>query len=403
MNDQQTQPCPDCDGYGFTIDVEHDIFYGDGEPTLLKCLKCQGKGYIPGEPEPPEYDADKAEREENARLDAIEAERDLKAYRAEHGDDDPDPLEIEEAEMGDVDDYDQLRIERGQFETENYQLKKELAAVTAERDKYKAEYEELHASGLTMALPKSILRVVDEDQPEPEYPDLEPDFNKLERDETARLDAIEDEANLKAYRAEHGDDAPDPTPVTGRPLTETEENLLWVLRKNGGRLRLNGEVWAAHIIRSLRENGCIESVECHGIGQIYVLTDAGWERSYPLSGRIHLSNHAVASINESDRGWFVASSYEDGNLESFENAEALFKFLSSVTDDFVLIDTGDYITSNLPYEMQPAGCDNETYDPNYCFYIVATEGWQKIRTQVMTIDRAWREEKQRLADTPAAE
>lgn len=35
-------------------------------------------------------------------------------------------------EQGDVDDYDQLRIERGEFETENYQLKQQLAAVTAD-------------------------------------------------------------------------------------------------------------------------------------------------------------------------------------------------------------------------------------------------------------------------------
>lgn len=32
----------------------------------------------------------------------------------------------------------------------------------------------------------------------------------FERLENARLDALEDEAGLKAYRAEHGDDAPDP-------------------------------------------------------------------------------------------------------------------------------------------------------------------------------------------------
>lgn len=59
-------------------------------------------------------------------------------------DDAPDPLEeieIEHAEMGDVDDYDQLRIERGEFETENYQLKQQLAATTAERDELKAARE----------------------------------------------------------------------------------------------------------------------------------------------------------------------------------------------------------------------------------------------------------------------
>lgn len=57
---------------------------------------------------------------------------------SENSDDAPDPLEeieIEHAEMGDAEDYDQLRIERGEFETENYQLKQQLAAVTAERDK----------------------------------------------------------------------------------------------------------------------------------------------------------------------------------------------------------------------------------------------------------------------------
>lgn len=51
------------------------------------------------------------------------------------------------------------------------------------------------------------------DQPEPDYPDSEPDFNRLERDEAARLDAIEAERDLKAYYAEHGDDAPEPLPA----------------------------------------------------------------------------------------------------------------------------------------------------------------------------------------------
>lgn len=50
----------------------------------------------------------------------------------------------------------------------------------------------------------------------------EPDFNQLERDEAARLDAIEDEADLKAYRAEHGDDAPEPTPQP-KPVTTFEQ------------------------------------------------------------------------------------------------------------------------------------------------------------------------------------
>ncbi|GIK65975.1 MAG: hypothetical protein BroJett018_37690 [Chloroflexota bacterium] len=125
------QSCLECEGTG--VDD-----YDFETKTKTSCLHCQGKGYIPVEPEPPEYDADKAEREHEAALDAIEAERDLKAYRAEHGDDAPDPLEeieIEHAEMGDAEDYDQLRIERGEFETENYQLKQQLAAVTAERDK----------------------------------------------------------------------------------------------------------------------------------------------------------------------------------------------------------------------------------------------------------------------------
>lgn len=76
----------------------------------------------------------------------IEVIEGRKAYRAEHGDAAPDPLEeieIETAEMGDVDDYDQLRIERGEFETENYQLKQQLAAVTAERDALKNQMAEI--------------------------------------------------------------------------------------------------------------------------------------------------------------------------------------------------------------------------------------------------------------------
>lgn len=78
-------------------------------------------------------------------IEVIEAR---KAYRAEHGDDAPDPLEeieIEHAEMGDAEDYDQLRIERGEFETENYQLKQQLAAVTADLETARCTQEELQS------------------------------------------------------------------------------------------------------------------------------------------------------------------------------------------------------------------------------------------------------------------
>lgn len=62
---------------------------------------------------------------------------------------------------------------------------------------------------------------------EPEYPDLEPDFNEIERQETARLDAIEDERELKEYRAEHGDDAPDPQPVITQIPTDDDGNPIY--------------------------------------------------------------------------------------------------------------------------------------------------------------------------------
>lgn len=75
------------------------------------------------------------------------------------------------------------------------------------------EYVEVNASGLTMALPKSILRIVDEDQSPCDDGDYDHYINERERQHEATLDAIEAERDLKAYRAEHGDDAPDPTPT----------------------------------------------------------------------------------------------------------------------------------------------------------------------------------------------
>lgn len=87
-------PCEDCGGTG----VKLNVWVGH----LGICPTCNGDGFyckpeaeLP-EPEPAEYDADKAERQHEATLDAVEDEANLKAYRAEHGDDAPEPMPTNE-------------------------------------------------------------------------------------------------------------------------------------------------------------------------------------------------------------------------------------------------------------------------------------------------------------------
>lgn len=141
--------CPSCDGYGF--DVDADIFDEKGELQAEKCLTCEGKGCIKAqlsEPESPEYDADKAECQHEIALDNLEAERDLKAYRAEH-DDAPDPQPVITEIPTDADGNPiYTKQPRRSFYNEDYDpyaavhnLQAQLAAVTAERDKLRAALE----------------------------------------------------------------------------------------------------------------------------------------------------------------------------------------------------------------------------------------------------------------------
>lgn len=135
------------------------------------------------------------------------------------------------------------------------------------------EYVEVEASGLLMSLPKSVLRVIADDQPEPsEYDEIdyvgmmvngkfvtakaitdnqhpflyeiEPEYDadKAERQHEATLDAVEAERDLKAYRAEHGDDAPDPTPIIPKAeLTIEHARFLKKIDGAGDDIELSSE------------------------------------------------------------------------------------------------------------------------------------------------------------------
>ncbi|KAB2853997.1 MAG: hypothetical protein F9K46_17565, partial [Anaerolineae bacterium] len=123
------QPCEHCNGIGWTP--------SHAGPT--DCPQCDGVGYF--------YHADydlhvtTQECQHEAQLDAVEDEADLKAYRAEHGDDAPDPIESAPRERY----YQIAAFERAELQSANIALHAQLAAVTAERDRYKAQYEHLHA------------------------------------------------------------------------------------------------------------------------------------------------------------------------------------------------------------------------------------------------------------------
>lgn len=73
----------------------------------------------------------------------------------------------------------------------------------------------------TIYTPKSVIS-----EP-PAEPDYDRYINERERQHEATLDAVEDEADLKAYRAEHGDDAPDPMPIITEIPTDDDGNPIW--------------------------------------------------------------------------------------------------------------------------------------------------------------------------------
>lgn len=111
---------------------------------------------------------------------------------------------------------------------------------------------------------------------------------------------------------------------------------------------------------------------------------------------LHLSNHAVDSVLPTDKRRLIGNSWEDGNISSIENAKATANIISTImSNKWVLIDTGDYIMSNC------GNYDNETYDPNYCYYLVSTNIFSQYATRLLDADIRWRKEKQDLANLPA--
>ncbi len=65
------------------------------------------------------------------------------------------------------------------------------------------------SDAIEQAMLYQVAQAGDDPNPEPDYDRY---INERERQHEATLEAIEDEADLKAYRAEHGDDAPEPLP-----------------------------------------------------------------------------------------------------------------------------------------------------------------------------------------------
>lgn len=111
----------------------------------------------------------------------------------------------------------------------------------------------------------------------------------------------------------------------------------------------------------------------------------------------HLSNYAVRKVFNEEQIRFIGGSYEDNNIGSITEAKNVANIISTLMPEkWVLIDTGDYITSQNGY--LPPEYDNEIYDPHWYYYLVAKDVFEALKEKAFEEDKVWREEKQRYAN-----
>lgn len=110
--------------------------------------------------------------------------------------------------------------------------------------------------------------------------------------------------------------------------------------------------------------------------------------------KIHLSNYAIEKVFQDGELKQIGFSYEDRNIPSIEGAREIADLINTLMPNkFVLIDTGDYITTDN------ASYDSETYDPYYRYYLVPIDVFNLNKEELFSIDHSWREEMKLLANS----
>jgi len=103
------------------------------------------------------------------------------------------------------------------------------------------------------------------------------------------------------------------------------------------------------------------------------------------SHSIHLSNYAIRAVLQPDQYRVLGYTYEDTELELYEDGMDLAEWITShAPGKFVIIDTGDYIH---------APCNHfkcEMYDPNYRVILIPQHVWEQNEEALLQADHLWR-------------
>lgn len=111
--------------------------------------------------------------------------------------------------------------------------------------------------------------------------------------------------------------------------------------------------------------------------------------------QVHACNEVMKDFEPK---YDVGYSYEDSDIPSMEAAEEFFDYLDElVPGAFVLVTTGDLITTPCGGWHADKRHDCETYDPHYWYYIVPRVEWERQQEDVMQRDAEWRSEKSKCS------
>lgn len=102
----------------------------------------------------------------------------------------------------------------------------------------------------------------------------------------------------------------------------------------------------------------------------------------------HFSNHAISILNDCKGVVELHHSYEDNNIDSEPEAHHLANVIDLlIPDQWILIDTGDYIMAPLGSGVLP---EFETYDPHYKLILVHKKVFEKHHEELQSRDTEWR-------------
>jgi hypothetical protein len=104
----------------------------------------------------------------------------------------------------------------------------------------------------------------------------------------------------------------------------------------------------------------------------------------------HIANAVVDLIPEKHSLHYM---WEDNDIEGSRAAYDFYDWLEKHSQNqFILIDTGDYIVPECCRVSDPPYHNCENYDAHYYLYLVPMAIWEACRDEVMTKDAEWREQ-----------